>query len=440
MHACIEQKRFGVADEHRMIRRLDRRRRDDPITNSQDAFESINRTLHTKINWCTITTLRPNVPDVPVASPHRPIVRRVRCIIASWHVATAWASPRPASSDLDSRANRPHTPPPRTDSSQLAIKARKMARQDKEEGREYLTAESKAFLARTFPPGCARQRDLPVDAGRALMESALRQYGGPYPSVRRVEDIRLRARDGQGHFAIRVYWPRVPDSGATERLPVLLYAHGGGWVKGSANTHDQLCRRLALGSDRVVVAVDYRLSPEARFPQALEDLEVAFDWVHGQVQMDPTDVCVSGDSAGGNLVAGFVVRLLRRGGEAALAPAHRVKKQALIYPVLDLTMRSGPSYQKYGEGFGLSNASIEYYVEAYLGLGGKGPGDPKAKDPEASPLFFEGPMVAALPATLLVSARADPLLSDAEVGASVGWGGVVCMSVRFNDNCLHKYV
>lgn len=284
-----------------------------------------------------------------------------------------------------------------------------------EQQEEYLTAESKTYLARAFPPGCPRQRDVPVDAGRVLMESALRQYGGAYLSVRRVEDIKLRARDGQGHFAIRVYWPRVPDAGADgEKLPVLLYAHGGGWVKGSANSHDQLCRRLALGAGRVVVAVDYRLSPEARFPQALEDLEAAFDWVHAQAQMDPTDVCVAGDSAGGNLVAGLLVRLLGRG--EALRPEHRVKKQALIYPVLDLTMRSGPSYRTYGEGFGLSNASIEYYVEAYLGLGGKGPADPKAKEPQASPLFFEGPLVAELPATLLVSARADPLLSDAEVG------------------------
>lgn len=284
------------------------------------------------------------------------------------------------------------------------------------EEQEYLTAESKLFLERAFPPGCPLQRDVPVDAGRTLMEAALRQYGGPYPSVRRVEDITLRALDGHGNFAVRVYWPRVPDA-ADERLPVLLYAHGGGWVKGSANTHDQLCRRLALGSGHVVVAVDYRLSPEARFPQSLEDLEAAFDWIHAQPQLDPTRLSVAGDSAGGNLVAGLVVRLLGRG--ATMRPEHRVKKQALIYPVLDLTMSSGPSYQRYGAGFGLSNASIEYFVESYLGLGGKGPADPKAKLPEASPLFFDGRLVAELPATFLVSARADPLLSDAEVrGAS----------------------
>ncbi len=282
----------------------------------------------------------------------------------------------------------------------------------------FLTPESQAYLALGFPPGCPLQRDIPVDVGRANMEATLRKVGGDYPSVRRVEDIQLPCLDGTGRFAIRVYWPSVPDEredGDADaerlRLPVLLYAHGGGWVKGSANTHDQLCRRLALGSGRAVVAVDYRLSPEARFPQALEDLEAAFDWVQRQPGMDPTKLSVAGDSAGGNLVAGLVVRLLGRGD--ALRPEHRVKQQALIYPVLDLTMGSGPSYRRYGEGFGLTTASIEYYIESYMG--GQGAKDPKARLPEASPLFFDGPRAAELPATLLVSARADPLLSDAEV-------------------------
>jgi acetyl esterase len=310
----------------------------------------------------------------------------------------------------------PPSPIPPDPSSKQANRPR--MEQEEEEGEVFLTAESRAFLDMAFPPGCPLQRDIPVEAGRANMEAAVRKLGGGYPSVRRVEDIKLRCLDGKGQFGIRVYWPSVPDDdGGGEQLPVLLYAHGGGWVKGSANTHDQLCRRLALGSDHVLVAVDYRLSPEARFPQALGDLEAAFDWIHKQSHMDPTRLSVAGDSAGGNLVAGLVVRLLNRG--EALRAEHRVKKQALIYPVLDLTSSSGPSYQRYGEGgCGLSNASIRYYVESYLG--GKGRADALAMHPEASPLFFEGPKVVELPATLLVSARADPLLSDAEVGGRAG--------------------
>lgn len=281
-------------------------------------------------------------------------------------------------------------------------------------GGVFLTPESQAFLALAFPPGCPPQRAIPVATGRATMETTIRRYGGPYPSLRRVEDLTLPCLDGQGRFPIRVYWPSLPESPDSPALPVLLYAHGGGWVKGSANTHDQLCRRLALAAGHVVVAVDYRLSPEARFPQALGDLEAAFEWVQeGQPGMDPTRLSVAGDSAGGNLVAGLVVRLLGRGD--ALPAARRVKKQALIYPVLDLTSGSGDSYQLYGEGFGLSNASIAYYVESYLGGGYS---RDQATNPEASPLFFAGgERGGELPPTLLVSARADPLLSDAEVGA-----------------------
>lgn len=280
---------------------------------------------------------------------------------------------------------------------------------DNGQGQEvYLTPESKAYLAAAFPPGCPAQRDVQLAAGRTRMEAALRQHGGAYLPVRRIEDISLPCLDAQGQFPIRVYWPRLPDDGGP--LPVLLYAHGGGWVKGSAGTHDQLCRRLALGSAHVVVAVDYRLSPEARFPQALEDLEAAFEWVQTQPGMDPTRLSVAGDSAGGNLVAGLVVRLLGRG--EAVPPERRVKKQALVYPVLDLTSSSGDSYAKYGDGFGLTNASIAYYVASYLG---PSPACPPTH-PEASPLFVGDERVKALPATLLVSARADPLLSDAEVG------------------------
>lgn len=236
------------------------------------------------------------------------------------------------------------------------------------------------------------------------METATRNFGGPSSSVRRIDDLNVPCLgDISAAFKIRVYWPSVEQE---KKLPVVLYAHGGGWVKGNLNTHDNLCRRLATGSGQVVVAVDYRLSPESRYPDALDDLEAAFKWVGGQPMLDPTQVTVAGDSAGGNLVSALVVRLLNK-KEGEVKPEHQVKRQVLIYPIVDMRME-GESYEKYGAGFGLSKVSIQYYVEMYLG---RGYTDALVMNPEVSPIFFGRPEV--MPSTMLVTAECDPFASEA---------------------------
>ncbi len=273
-----------------------------------------------------------------------------------------------------------------------------------------LTAASQTYLSAAFPPGAPLQRDIPLADGRVKMETYSRMFGGDYVSLRRVEDLRLPTLDGTASFPIRVYWPKVVDGGDGERLPVILYVHGGGYVKGNLNTHDQLCRRLAAGSGHALVAVDYRLSPEVRFPAALDDAEAAFRWVTTQPGFDPAQISVGGDSAGGNLASALVVRLL-----AKVTTPH-VQRQFLIYPVLDMRLQ-GESYQTYGAGYGLSNVSIQYYIESYLGPAYTDAPSPEARqalltNPEVSPLLFDKPDQ--LPPTLLVTAEADPLASDAQ--------------------------
>ena len=268
-----------------------------------------------------------------------------------------------------------------------------------------LTAASQSFLAQFFPPTAPLQRDIPIDLGRVNMETATRKFGGPSPSVRRVDDLSVPCLGNPNKsFKIRVYWPTVEKE---KKLPVVLYAHGGGWVKGNLNTHDNVCRRLATGSGQVVVAVDYRLSPESRHPDALDDLEAAFEWVGGQAMLDPTQVTVAGDSAGGNLVSALVVRLLNK-KEGEVMPEHHVKRQVLIYPIVDMRME-GESYEKYGAGFGLSKVSIQYYVETYLGPGYT---DALVMNPEVSPILFGKPEM--MPSTMIVTAECDPFASEAE--------------------------
>jgi acetyl esterase len=198
----------------------------------------------------------------------------------------------------------------------------------------------------------------------------------------------------------RVYVPKgAPSVGA----PGLVFFHGGGWVVGSIESHDTLCRTLADKAGAVVVSVDYRLAPESRFPAAPDDAIAATRWVLANAALlgiDASRVAVGGDSAGGNLAA--VTALALR--DDARRPAF----QLLLYPATDLT-RALPSHEMFGNTFFLSRAAGDWYLGHYLEDGI----DPK--DPKASPLFT--PDVSRLPATLVVVAGFDPLRDEGDAYA-----------------------
>lgn len=141
--------------------------------------------------------------------------------------------------------------------------------------------------------------ELSVPEARSAYVAAAEILELPRAPLPRVEDIRIPAADGTP-LAARLYAP------TGERLPVLLYLHGGGFVIGNLETHDSLCRQLALRSGGAVVALDYRLAPEHRFPVAVEDAWAAMRWLAEQgasIGLDGTRLAVGGDSAGGTLAA-----------------------------------------------------------------------------------------------------------------------------------------
>jgi acetyl esterase len=178
-----------------------------------------------------------------------------------------------------------------------------------------------------------------------------------------------------------------------------VYLHGGGWVIGDLETHDVLCRQLAVAGHCAVLAVDYRLSPEAAFPAAVDDCLAALRWVQAQghtLGIDPRAVAVGGDSAGGNLAA-VVSLLLRDAGE----PMPRL--QLLIYPATDQRFVSA-SYQANGQGYLLTAASMQYYRGHYL------PDAGQWTDWRASPLLAESH--AGLPPALVLTAGYDPLRDE----------------------------
>lgn len=211
----------------------------------------------------------------------------------------------------------------------------------------------------------------------------------------RTEDRRI---PGPGRdIAIRIYTPRELKPG--EKLPVLLWYHGGGFVIGDLETHDSACRMLANQADCLVVAVDYRLAPEHKFPAAVEDCEAALKWValHAvEFGGDSRALAVGGDSAGGNLAA--VVAILARDA------AHpKLAFQLLVYPCVAPEPETG-SHHKFKEGYVLSRNSITYFYKQYL-RGGK-----DVKDFRFAPLILDD--LSGLPPALVIVAGFDPLRDE----------------------------
>lgn len=232
-----------------------------------------------------------------------------------------------------------------------------------------------------------------------------------------VRELELPDADG-GRMRARLYEP----AGLKAPSPGLVFVHGGGWVGGDLDTHDSLCRRLALEGQIRVLSVEPRLAPEHPFPAAVHDSLAAFRYAAREASalgFDPERLGIGGDSAGGNLSA--VVGLLTR--EDAVRP----KLALLIYPGVDLT-RAFPSHRELREGYFLTEASIDWYLDHYVGKLGQ-PGATPRTDPLLSP--FHAPDVTGTPPALVVVAGFDPLRDEgAAYAEKLRAAGVVAEVLR----------
>ena len=237
------------------------------------------------------------------------------------------------------------------------------------------------------------------------------------PKAPVLPEVRLLAFE---NFAMRVYRPVVG-----EALPALVYFHGGGWTIGDLDTHDVLCRQIALGARCVVFSVDYRLAPEHPFPAAVEDCFAATRYVaeHAQ-ELKVRGLAVGGDSAGGNLAA--VVSLLARD---AGAPA--IAFQLLIYPATDQRFAT-PSHERNAEGYLLTREAIHYFRRNYL------PRERDWSEWRASPLLAKSH--ANLPPAFVVTAGYDPLVDEGRAYAEKLRAAGVVVDYREYADMVHGFV
>lgn len=259
-----------------------------------------------------------------------------------------------------------------------------------------------------------------LESRKRLEKSAASVSGSP-PEVAFVNN--MQASYGGLTVPVRVYRPVQQGT-----LPVVVFYHGGGWVQGSLDSHDVLCRYLAKKSKAVVVSADYRLAPEHVFPAAVNDAYVVLNWVSAQgrhLDIDTTRIAVAGDSAGGNLAAVVCLMARDRKGPAVLF-------QALIYPGVDAANLNTESYKMFAKGFMLDKANVERYIGMYI------PDAQNRTNPYASPLLAESH--AGLPPALVITAGFDVLRDEGEAYAKkLSAAGVPARVVRY-PGMIHAFV
>ena len=259
----------------------------------------------------------------------------------------------------------------------------------------------------------------PLEARRLYRETraALRP---PAPDVQLVRDLKPGV-EADLQVGLRLYRP------ADGVLPALIYFHGGGWVVGDLDTHDVVCRQIAAQSGAIVIAVDYRLAPEHRFPAAVDDAWSATTWIAAHVSelgIDAARIAIGGDSAGGGLAAAATL-MARDAGAPGLA------YQVLVYPVMDLRAES-ESYTTFADGYMLTRGAMKWYIAQYA------PDEKAWRDWRGSPLLAES--VRGLPPALILAAQCDPLVSEGvQYARRLEQAGVAVEYVAF-DGMIHGFL
>lgn len=264
--------------------------------------------------------------------------------------------------------------------------------------------------------------DLGPEKGREAVDEV---QSGDVPKLPvEIQDITVEGGPS-GQVSVRLLRPE----NVTNKLPVILYIHGAGWVFGNAHTHDRLIRELAVGAEACVVFPNYSLSPEAKYPTAIEEIYAVLTWIaeHGEAYgLDTDRLTVAGDSVGGNMTAAITLMAKDRKGPA-------IHKQLLFYPVTD-SGNDTESYHQFAEGYFLRRDAMAWFWEQYI---------TKPSDKEeiyASPLRATREQLEGLPPALVITAEADVLRDEGEAYANkLREAGVRVTAARF-QGAIHDFV
>ncbi|MCX5401877.1 alpha/beta hydrolase [Streptomyces sp. NBC_00102] len=221
----------------------------------------------------------------------------------------------------------------------------------------------------------------------------------------------------------------VKPAGAEGDLPVILYIHGAGWVFGNAHTHDRLVRELAVGAGAAVVFPEYDLSPEARYPVAIEQNYAVARWIvaEGAAKgLDATRIAVAGDSVGGNMTAALTLMAKERGDVPLV-------QQVLFYPVTDAAFDT-PSYHQFAEGYFLRRDGMQWFWDQYT------TDEAQRAEITASPLRATTEQLTGLPPALVITGEADVLRDEGEAYANkLREAGVAVTAARY-QGIIHDFV
>lgn len=264
--------------------------------------------------------------------------------------------------------------------------------------------------------------ELPPEEGRALLEKVQESPVDKLPVD--IEDLTVDT--GQwGAINVRFVRPE----GNTDKLPVIFYIHGAGWVLGSAQTHDKLIRELAVRTNSVVVFPEYSRSPEAKYPTAIEQSYAVLQKLSELAEskgLDLSELAVAGDSVGGNMATVMTILTKERQGLP-------IQKQLLFYPVTDANFTTD-SYQEFAENYFLTKEGMKWFWDQYT------TDDSERSEITASPLRATSEDLADLPPALILTGEADVLRDEGEAYArKLRDAGVAVTQVRF-QGMIHDFV
>ncbi|AMV48329.1 alpha/beta hydrolase [Paraburkholderia caribensis] len=278
-----------------------------------------------------------------------------------------------------------------------------------------LNRDVEALIRQARLAGAQPLESLPHEETRRVYAASRREQQPPFDPLDDMRDVQIPVVDGS--ITLRI----MRSGAAGEVLPCLLFMHGGGWVLGDLDSHEGMCRKLAVRAHCCVISVDYRLAPEHPFPTAVEDSVAALLWVtkHAEaLSIDPARIAVGGDSAGGNLAA--VLSLM---GRNCCVP--KPVFQLLLYPAVDLRMAS-TSFDHAAQGMLVDSKTIRWFVDQYA------PREADRDDWRASPARASS--LAGTPPAFVLTCGHDPLCEEGRAYAErLERDGVAVTALHLSD-------